>query len=141
MTSRLAKPAVILLVLFMAIQSDRNWNPNVSVAKEVQARTLALQSKGQPLLQPDSPEMNQRAPEVSHVRLETTKGTIRLEMKRAWSPHGVDRFYNLARHGYYDNTAIFRSEHSGRSASPVKRSRHHGLRVQGSQRPDHPGLH
>ena len=60
------------------------------------------------LLQPDHPEMSRRAPEVSQVRLETTKGVIRLEMRRAWSPHGVDRFYNLVRHGYYDDTAIFR---------------------------------
>jgi cyclophilin family peptidyl-prolyl cis-trans isomerase len=60
------------------------------------------------LLQPDSPEMNKRAPDASRVRLETTKGTIRLEMRREWSPHGVDRFYNLVRNGYYDNTAVFR---------------------------------
>jgi peptidyl-prolyl cis-trans isomerase A (cyclophilin A) len=60
------------------------------------------------LLQPDNPEVNQRAPDVTHVRLETTKGIIRLEMRRAWAPHGVDRFYNLVRHGYYDNAAVFR---------------------------------
>ncbi len=60
------------------------------------------------LLDPDSPEMNKRAPDLSHVRLETTKGTIRLEMRRVWSPHGVDRFYNLVRNGYYDNAAVFR---------------------------------
>src|SRR5262249_40247521 len=60
------------------------------------------------LLKPDSPEMNQQAPEVWHLRLETTKGIIRLESQRAWSPHGVDRFYNLVRHGYYDNAAVFR---------------------------------
>ena len=60
------------------------------------------------LIQPDSPEMNRRAPEVARVRLETTKGVIRLEMKREWAPRGVDRFYNLVRHGYYDNTAVFR---------------------------------
>jgi peptidyl-prolyl cis-trans isomerase A (cyclophilin A) len=60
------------------------------------------------LLQPDNPEMNRRAPEVAHVRLETTRGIIRLEMRRAWAPHGVDRFYNLVRHGYYDNAAVFR---------------------------------
>jgi homoserine O-acetyltransferase len=29
-------------------------------------------------------------------------------MRRAWAPHGVDRFYNLVRHGYYDDTAVFR---------------------------------
>ena len=60
------------------------------------------------LLQPDHAEMTRRAPDMSLVRLETTKGTIRLEMRREWSPHGVDRFYNLVRHGYYDDTAVFR---------------------------------
>jgi homoserine O-acetyltransferase len=49
-----------------------------------------------------------RAPEVSRVRLETTKGAIVLELQRAWAPHGVDRFYNLVRAGYYDDTAVFR---------------------------------
>ena len=60
------------------------------------------------LLQPDHPEMARRAPDVTHLTLDTTKGVIGLEMRRAWAPHGVDRFYNLARHGYYDDTAIFR---------------------------------
>ena len=60
------------------------------------------------LLNPDSPEMNRRAPDIARVRLQTTRGVIRLELRRAWAPHGVDRFYNLVRHGYYDNTAVFR---------------------------------
>lgn len=73
---------------------------------------VSVQGSGQSdralLLQPDNPEMNRRAPEIAHVRLETTRGIIRLELRRAWAPHGVDRFYNLVRHGYYDNAAIFR---------------------------------
>lgn len=60
------------------------------------------------LLQPDSAEMNRRAPELAHVRLETTKGIIRIELHRTWSPHGVDRFYNLVAHDYYNDSAIFR---------------------------------
>jgi cyclophilin family peptidyl-prolyl cis-trans isomerase len=60
------------------------------------------------LLDPDSPEMNRRAPDIARVRLETTRGIIRLEMHRAWAPHGVDRFYNLARNGFYDQAAFFR---------------------------------
>ena len=60
------------------------------------------------LFSPDSPEMNRRAPDVTHVRLETTKGVMRLEMRRAWAPHGVDRFYNLVSHGFYDQAAVFR---------------------------------
>jgi homoserine O-acetyltransferase len=60
------------------------------------------------LLHPDDPGMNRQAPAASRVRLETTKGVLRLEMRREWSPHGVDRFYNLVRHGYYDDAAVFR---------------------------------
>src|SRR6185295_13266567 len=60
------------------------------------------------LMQPDSADFQGRAPDVCHVRLETTKGLIVLEVRREWAPHGVDRFYNLVRAGYYDDTAIFR---------------------------------
>src|SRR5437868_15237404 len=49
-----------------------------------------------------------RAPQAFHVRLDTTKGAIVLELQRAWAPHGVDRFHELVRAGYYDDTAIFR---------------------------------
>ncbi|HEY0350203.1 MAG TPA: peptidylprolyl isomerase [Pyrinomonadaceae bacterium] len=74
------------------------------------ALTLMAQEPGDRRLlsSPDSPEMNRRAPDVAHVRLETTRGIIRLEMRRAWAPHGVDRFYNLVQHGFYDQAAVFR---------------------------------
>lgn len=79
-----------------------------ALAVGVVASSAAVQSGRALLLNPDHPEMNRRAPDDSHIRLETTKGTWRLEMRREWAPHGVDRFYNLARHGYYDDTAVFR---------------------------------
>ena len=60
------------------------------------------------LLNPDSPEMNRRAPDVFRVRFATTKGDIVFEMHRDWSPLGVDRFYNLVRAGYYDDTRFYR---------------------------------
>jgi homoserine O-acetyltransferase len=60
------------------------------------------------LLQPDHPEMTRRAPEHSYVRLDTSRGVVWMEMRRAWAPHGVDRFYNLVRHGYYDEVRISR---------------------------------
>jgi peptidyl-prolyl cis-trans isomerase A (cyclophilin A) len=52
--------------------------------------------------------MNRRAPELFLVRFETTKGNIVIEVHRDWSPHGADRFYNLVRAGYYDDSAFFR---------------------------------
>ena len=67
-----------------------------------------LQEDSRLLLKPDGAEMSQRAPDVCHVRLQTTKGDVRMEMRREWAPNGVDRFYNLVRHGYYDQSAVFR---------------------------------
>ncbi len=60
------------------------------------------------LLKPDAPEMQQHAPATFRVRLETNKGTIVLDARRAWAPHGADRFYNLVRAGYYDGNRFFR---------------------------------
>lgn len=51
---------------------------------------------------------NARAPELFDVRLETSKGTILIEVHRDWAPHGADRFYNLVRAGYYDGNRFFR---------------------------------
>lgn len=60
------------------------------------------------LLHPDDKEFNKQAPLLFNVILETTKGDITIEVRREWSPNGVDRFYNLVRNGFYDNTAVFR---------------------------------
>lgn len=60
------------------------------------------------LLHPGSAAFERRAPDACRVRLDTTRGAIVLEMRREWAPHGVDRFYNLVRAGYYDDAAIFR---------------------------------
>ena len=60
------------------------------------------------LLHPEAPEINRRAPGRFRVRLETSKGLVVLEVHRDWAPHGADRFYNLVRHGYYDEARFFR---------------------------------
>ncbi|WP_431217015.1 peptidylprolyl isomerase [Puia sp. P3] len=60
------------------------------------------------LLHPEDPVFSTPAPAEFRVQLQTTKGNILLEVKREWSPRGVDRFYNLVRYGYYNNAAVFR---------------------------------
>jgi cyclophilin family peptidyl-prolyl cis-trans isomerase len=60
------------------------------------------------LLNPASPEWRKPAPPVSHLRFETTEGVFVLELIRDWGPIGADRFYNLARLGYYDDTRFHR---------------------------------
>jgi homoserine O-acetyltransferase len=60
------------------------------------------------LLDPDHPEWTRPAPPVSHLRFETSKGVFTLELVREWGPVGADRFYNLARLGYYDDARFHR---------------------------------
>ena len=60
------------------------------------------------LLDPDAPVVNRRAPEDFRVRMDTSKGAMVIEVHRDWSPHGADRFYNLVRAGYYDDSYFFR---------------------------------
>jgi homoserine O-acetyltransferase len=96
MTTRIGKPSFILLITVIAVAVGSPF------AQRQNQANRAL------LLQPDKPEMNWRGPATFRVRLETTKGVIGIELHRSWSPHGVDRFYNLVAHGYYDNSALFR---------------------------------
>jgi homoserine O-acetyltransferase len=60
------------------------------------------------LLNPADPEWRQPAPARFTVRLDTSRGEIRLDVSRALAPLGADRFYNLVRHGYYDDARFFR---------------------------------
>jgi len=49
-----------------------------------------------------------RAPGTYKVKFVTTKGDFVIEVTRAWAPLGADRFYNLVRHHFYDDTSFFR---------------------------------
>jgi peptidyl-prolyl cis-trans isomerase A (cyclophilin A) len=60
------------------------------------------------LLKPDDPAFAQPAPARALVTLDTSKGTVVIEVTRAWSPRGADRFVALVRHGYYDDNRFFR---------------------------------
>ena len=48
------------------------------------------------------------APPEFHVRLETTKGAIVIEVHRDWAPRGADRFHELVTAKYYDDNRFFR---------------------------------
>jgi peptidyl-prolyl cis-trans isomerase A (cyclophilin A) len=52
--------------------------------------------------------LTEKAPDLYKARLETTKGPIVITVHRAWAPLGADRFYNLVKNGFYDETRFFR---------------------------------
>ncbi|MDX1646008.1 MAG: peptidylprolyl isomerase [Longimicrobiales bacterium] len=59
-----------------------------------------------PLLRPD--DFDETAPDEYRVTLETTEGDVVIQVHRDWAPLGADRFYNLARAGFYDDSRIYR---------------------------------
>jgi len=58
------------------------------------------------LLDPDA--ATAEAPATYKVEFTTTKGRFVVEVHRDWAPKGADRFYNLAKIGYFDDIAFFR---------------------------------
>lgn len=50
----------------------------------------------------------EKAPDAFKVKFVTTKGDFTIEVHRAWAPNGADRFYNLAKIGYFDGVKFFR---------------------------------
>ena len=70
--------------------------------------SVASQDRASLLRNPDAPEFRVQAPERSIVRLDSSVGTIDIEVLRRWAPRGADRFVALAGHGYYDGARFFR---------------------------------
>lgn len=66
------------------------------------------ESEANLLRRPDAEEFQATSPETFRARFETSKGEFVVEVVRAWSPNGADRFYNLVRNGYYDDVRFFR---------------------------------
>jgi homoserine O-acetyltransferase len=75
-------------------------------AGRLSAQTAAERDRA--LHDPESAFWKQRAPDVYRAKFETTKGAFVLEVTRSLSPLGADRFYNLIRAGYYDDSRFTR---------------------------------
>jgi peptidyl-prolyl cis-trans isomerase A (cyclophilin A) len=56
----------------------------------------------------DPSKLKEKAPATFKVKFLTTKGEFLLDVTRAWSPNGADRFYNLVKHGFFDGVKFFR---------------------------------
>jgi len=56
----------------------------------------------------DPAALNEQAPPVYKVNVDTSRGQFVIEVHRDWAPVGADRFYNLVKNGFYDNDRFFR---------------------------------
>jgi peptidyl-prolyl cis-trans isomerase A (cyclophilin A) len=50
----------------------------------------------------------EKAPAAYKVKFDTSKGAFVIDVRRDWAPNGADRFYNLVKNGFFDNTRFFR---------------------------------
>jgi cyclophilin family peptidyl-prolyl cis-trans isomerase len=60
------------------------------------------------LLHPADAFWQEQAPVRFRVRFTTGEGDFVVEVHRAWAPIGADRFYNLVRAGFFDDSRFFR---------------------------------
>ena len=52
--------------------------------------------------------LKETAPAMYKAKFDTSKGEFVIEVHRDWAPNGADRFYNLVKNGFYDDTRFFR---------------------------------
>jgi peptidyl-prolyl cis-trans isomerase A (cyclophilin A) len=106
--------ALIFAVSFAFVSQTLAQTPGQTPAKPKTAGTSAgaagksaAASYDRTLLRPAM--LKEKAPETFQVKFETTRGDFTMDVTRAWAPIGVDRFYNLVKHHYYDNMVVFRA--------------------------------
>lgn len=81
--------------------------PATSAASAVKPDKPGARDGNDPLYHPEKAKLT--APEKFRVQFETTKGNFIIEVTRAWSPKGADRFYNLVQLGFYDGVTFHRA--------------------------------
>ena len=52
--------------------------------------------------------LKEQAPATFRANFDTSSGVFVVEVRRAWAPHGADRFYNLVKNGFFDEARFFR---------------------------------
>ena len=103
-----------LIICVAALAQTKSTAPPVPAARKTTAKTglpaATAAKKTLPvrpnLLEPST--LRAKAPEMFRARLITSKGPVVIEVTRAWSPNGADRFYNLVRAGFFTDLYFFR---------------------------------
>lgn len=80
----------------------------IAVALTISASGVAGQAtRGKAALM-NPADLKEQAPATYKAQFDTSAGTFVVEVHRDWAPLGADRFYNLAKRGFYDDGRFFR---------------------------------
>jgi peptidyl-prolyl cis-trans isomerase A (cyclophilin A) len=102
-------------VASLSASSSAKGDGGAVAAASPSASGSAKQTDGKPgaptqktVQQLDPALAKEKAPATFKAKFITTKGDFVVEVHRDWAPNGADRFYNLIKLGYYNETRFFR---------------------------------
>jgi peptidyl-prolyl cis-trans isomerase A (cyclophilin A) len=100
------------IVLCSALLAQTPASKSAATSKSATSKTGTASSKtGTPAARPsllNPASLHAKAPELYKAQFTTTRGDFVVEVHRDWAPLGADRFYNLVKNGFFNNTAFFR---------------------------------
>jgi peptidyl-prolyl cis-trans isomerase A (cyclophilin A) len=102
MKTRSSLWVIVFVILFSSACSRERTEPTAQPSTAPAEGTPANSALFDPT------RADEKAPATYNVKFETTKGDILIKVTRSWAPNGADRFYNLVKIGYFDDTAFFR---------------------------------
>jgi peptidyl-prolyl cis-trans isomerase A (cyclophilin A) len=105
MISKLCAVAVVACVPVSAWAQAADSKPAAQATKP-KSTAVAHSGSDPALLHPTT--LKAQAPAEYDVKFVTTKGDFVVHVTRASAPNGADRFYNLAKHHFYDGASFFR---------------------------------
>jgi peptidyl-prolyl cis-trans isomerase A (cyclophilin A) len=76
------------------------------VAVALVAGAAALAAQADKLKNPAA--LKEQAPATYKADFDTSAGKFVITVHRSWAPKGADRFYNLVKNGFFDDTRFFR---------------------------------
>jgi peptidyl-prolyl cis-trans isomerase A (cyclophilin A) len=100
-------PHAPLVRLVAVVSALTLWTQVCAAQAEPNAPLSAAQRRAL-LMDPSRAFWRTTAPDTVTLDVETSRGTITIELIREWAPNGVDRFYNLARAAFFDDSRFYR---------------------------------
>ncbi len=102
--------ACVVAVTACQAKKDKTQSADTksSESEKATAKAASAVKSAKPSIE-DPASMTATAPPAFKVKFETTAGDLVFACKRDWAPHGVDRIYNLAKAGFYNDVAMFRA--------------------------------
>ncbi|MGH2570813.1 MAG: peptidylprolyl isomerase [bacterium] len=99
--------STLALTAAVASAADQTSKPAAAPAEKAKTPTAVETGVDKAMLMKPA-ELKETAPATFKVKFTTSKGDFVVQVTREWSPNGADRFYNLVKHGFYDDVRFFR---------------------------------